>query len=244
MPVLATEAGGVPEALGCGEGGTRPGLLVPPGDPAALGGALRAWLEEPAARRLRLAARERARRCAGGRRPLADVLAGLLKARRASPVSPERRDDRGRPSGSAQSGSSCASRRMRRPARPSSPSGSGGTSPQPAASRSTISAAAAARWAAGLRRGCPAHSTGWCTTATRTCWGGRRRCAGSGCRRRRRHRRGEAIRHHRAGAGRLAGASLVTASALLDLLTADELGRMLDACAGLPMLLAVTVVVA
>ena len=42
--------------------------------------------------------------------------------------------------------------------------------------------------------------------------------------------------------GELAGASLVTASALLDLLTADELARMLAACAGCPMLLALTVV--
>jgi len=40
----------------------------------------------------------------------------------------------------------------------------------------------------------------------------------------------------------LAGASLVTASALLDILTADELARMLVACAGCPMLLALTVV--
>jgi hypothetical protein len=39
----------------------------------------------------------------------------------------------------------------------------------------------------------------------------------------------------------LAGADLVTASALLDLLTADELDRMLAACAGLPMLLTLTV---
>jgi hypothetical protein len=39
----------------------------------------------------------------------------------------------------------------------------------------------------------------------------------------------------------LAGAGLVTASALLDLLTADELDRILAACAGLPMLLALTV---
>jgi len=39
----------------------------------------------------------------------------------------------------------------------------------------------------------------------------------------------------------LAGASCVTASALLDMLTADELARMLDACAGLPMLIAMTV---
>jgi hypothetical protein len=40
----------------------------------------------------------------------------------------------------------------------------------------------------------------------------------------------------------LAGASLVTASALLDLLTADELAGLLVACAGCPMLLALTVV--
>jgi hypothetical protein len=39
----------------------------------------------------------------------------------------------------------------------------------------------------------------------------------------------------------LAGASLVTASALLDILTADELASILDACAGIPMLLALTV---
>jgi hypothetical protein len=39
----------------------------------------------------------------------------------------------------------------------------------------------------------------------------------------------------------LAGASLVTASALLDILTADELAAMRRACAGLPMLLALTV---
>jgi hypothetical protein len=40
----------------------------------------------------------------------------------------------------------------------------------------------------------------------------------------------------------LAGATLVTASALLDLLTADELARILGACAGLPMLLTLTVI--
>jgi hypothetical protein len=40
----------------------------------------------------------------------------------------------------------------------------------------------------------------------------------------------------------LAGADLVTASALLDLLTADELVRLLRACIGRPMLLTLTVV--
>ncbi len=46
----------------------------------------------------------------------------------------------------------------------------------------------------------------------------------------------------RLGPGDLAGAGLVTASALLDLLSVDELARVLHACAGLPMLLALTVV--
>jgi hypothetical protein len=39
----------------------------------------------------------------------------------------------------------------------------------------------------------------------------------------------------------LAGADLVTASALLDLLTADELARIVRACAGIPMLLTLSV---
>jgi len=60
VPVVATEVGGVPEALGHGADGVRPGLLVPPGDPAALGGALRAWLGDAVLRRrLRRAARQR-----------------------------------------------------------------------------------------------------------------------------------------------------------------------------------------
>jgi hypothetical protein len=42
--------------------------------------------------------------------------------------------------------------------------------------------------------------------------------------------------------GDLAGAHLIVASALLDILTADGLSAMLDACAGHPMLLALTVV--
>jgi glycosyltransferase involved in cell wall biosynthesis len=54
VPVLASDVGGVPEALGHG------GLLVPPGDPEALGAALRRWLEDADLRtRLRQAASER-----------------------------------------------------------------------------------------------------------------------------------------------------------------------------------------
>ncbi|HEX8630492.1 MAG TPA: glycosyltransferase family 4 protein, partial [Catenuloplanes sp.] len=60
IPVLATAAGGVPEALGRAPDGTVPGLLVPAGDPAALAGALRRWLGEPGLRRrLKGAARGR-----------------------------------------------------------------------------------------------------------------------------------------------------------------------------------------
>jgi glycosyltransferase involved in cell wall biosynthesis len=60
LPVVASEVGGVPEALGHGADGARPGLLVPPEDAAALGDALRAWLEDAdLRRRLRRAARER-----------------------------------------------------------------------------------------------------------------------------------------------------------------------------------------
>ena len=60
LPVVAADVGGVPEAMGNGADGTRPGVLVPPDDPAALGDTLRAWLEDPGLRRrLRRAARER-----------------------------------------------------------------------------------------------------------------------------------------------------------------------------------------
>jgi glycosyltransferase involved in cell wall biosynthesis len=60
LPVIATEVGGLPQALGHGADGTAPGLLVAPGDAPALSGALRAWLSDAELRRrLRRAARER-----------------------------------------------------------------------------------------------------------------------------------------------------------------------------------------
>ncbi len=66
LPVVTSDVGGLPEALGRTAGGLRPGLLVPPGDPVALAGALRSWLADAALRgRLRQAARERRAALAG-----------------------------------------------------------------------------------------------------------------------------------------------------------------------------------
>jgi len=83
IPVVAADVGGVPEALGHGSGGDRPGALVPPGDPIALAAALRAWLGDAVLRRAwRRAAGER--RASLGRWPdttaaLAGVLAGAAR---------------------------------------------------------------------------------------------------------------------------------------------------------------------
>jgi glycosyltransferase involved in cell wall biosynthesis len=51
LPVVATNVGGLPQALGRGADGSRPGLLVPPDDPAALAAALRRWLGDTSTRR-------------------------------------------------------------------------------------------------------------------------------------------------------------------------------------------------
>jgi glycosyltransferase involved in cell wall biosynthesis len=50
LPVIASDVGGVRQALGDDGNGGLPGLLVPPDDPAALGAALRRWLDEPGLR--------------------------------------------------------------------------------------------------------------------------------------------------------------------------------------------------
>ncbi|MER7107227.1 glycosyltransferase family 4 protein [Streptomyces sp. NPDC000229] len=66
VPVLATAVGGLPEAVGRAPDGSVPGALVPPGDPAALAGALRRWLSEPGERhRAKVAARRRRTALAG-----------------------------------------------------------------------------------------------------------------------------------------------------------------------------------
>ena len=78
VPILASEVGGVTEALGYGVGGIRPGLLVPPDDPLALGAALRAWLGDAELRgHLRQAASER-RQLLPVWTTTASVIAGVL----------------------------------------------------------------------------------------------------------------------------------------------------------------------
>ena len=61
VPVLATDAGGLPETLGHDPDGNVPGLVVPADDVAALRAALRRWWEEPPLRD-ELRRRARARR--------------------------------------------------------------------------------------------------------------------------------------------------------------------------------------
>lgn len=78
LPVLATEVGGVSEALGHGADGIRPGLLVEPEEPAALAAALRDWLGDAELRaRLRRASVQR-RESLPGWSTTASVVAGAL----------------------------------------------------------------------------------------------------------------------------------------------------------------------
>ena len=78
LPVIATDVGGLTEALGHDTAGIRPGLLVPPEDPAAFGAALRAWLGDAELRgRLRRAACER-RRSLCGWPATTSLIAGVL----------------------------------------------------------------------------------------------------------------------------------------------------------------------
>jgi glycosyltransferase involved in cell wall biosynthesis len=78
LPVVAADVGGLTEALGHGADGIRPGLLVPPDDPGALGAALRDWLGDAELRgRLRRAACER-RESLPGWSTTTSAIAGVL----------------------------------------------------------------------------------------------------------------------------------------------------------------------
>jgi glycosyltransferase involved in cell wall biosynthesis len=80
LPVIATAVGGLPETLGW-VAGERPGLLVPPADPAALAAALRDWLTDRSLRQdLRRAAQERRRSLTGWARTTGQVARALVEA--------------------------------------------------------------------------------------------------------------------------------------------------------------------
>ena len=187
LPVIAAEVGGVTEALGHGADGIRPGLLVPPDDPAALGAALRAWLGDAELRaRLRRAARERR-----------ESLPGWSTTASVSQASwPGRRDERRRSSGSAGNGLPSASPLTPRPVHATSSSTSASApgdrplgDPRPRRRHrgdGPLARAAAAR-AAALGRARPRR---------RPAGARRRRAPRPGRRRGRGHRRGEALRHH------------------------------------------------
>ncbi|GAA3504772.1 glycosyltransferase family 4 protein [Streptomyces prasinosporus] len=79
IPVLATDVGGLPEAVGRAPDGSVPGILVPPENPAAIAAELRGWFGEADVRR-RLKAAARGRRAAlGGWASTAQSLAAVLR---------------------------------------------------------------------------------------------------------------------------------------------------------------------
>ncbi|WP_208817000.1 glycosyltransferase family 4 protein [Streptomyces prasinus] len=85
IPVLATDVGGLPEAVGRAPDGGVPGILVPPENPAAIAVELRGWFGEADVRR-RLKAAARGRRAAlGGWASTAQSLATVLRRLPAEP---------------------------------------------------------------------------------------------------------------------------------------------------------------
>ena len=81
LPVIGAAVGGLPEALGSAADGTRPGQLVPPGDPSVLAAALGNWFSDERHRdRLRAAARQR-RSTLSGWDQTAQEIANALTAR-------------------------------------------------------------------------------------------------------------------------------------------------------------------
>ena len=89
LPVIAADVGGLPEALGRTADGTRPGQLVPPGDPAALAAALGDWLGDDRRRqRLRAAARQRRSTLCGWDQTTDEIANALTADGRSQPASP------------------------------------------------------------------------------------------------------------------------------------------------------------
>ena len=167
VPVLTTDVDALPDTVGVAPDGSVPGMLVPGDDVEALGAALRRWLTEPELRtRLRASAKLRREtldrlgrhRPPDRRRPAAAGGGGMSEPRANQPAR------RVRPTGCT-----CASPPTPPPARPSCSNRCAPTCRKAKTSSSATSAAAPARSAAGWPRGCPAPSTGSCTTTTPSC---------------------------------------------------------------------------
>jgi len=78
LPVIAAAVGGLPEALGTAADGTRPGRLIPSGDPAALAAAIGDWLgDEGLRRQLQAAAGERRLNLRGWERTTQEIANAL-----------------------------------------------------------------------------------------------------------------------------------------------------------------------
>jgi len=102
LPVIAAAVGGLPEALGSTADGTRPGQLVPPGDPAALAAALGDWLgDERLRHRLRAAARQRRSTLRGWEQTTQEIANALTTTGRSKPVPPGVNNHPGKTSGRA-----------------------------------------------------------------------------------------------------------------------------------------------
>ena len=102
LPVIAAAVGGLPEALGSTADGTRPGQLIPPGDPAALAAALADWLgDERHRHRLRAAARQRRSTLRGWEQTTQEIANALTAYGRSEPVPPVVNNHHGETSGRA-----------------------------------------------------------------------------------------------------------------------------------------------
>jgi len=102
LPLVATTGGGLPDTVGHAPDGTRPGLLVPPDDPAALAAALRRWFDDPTLRaQLRTAATARAASLPRWSATAEAVAAALVPGVPAPRRAPASRHAAGSPSASA-----------------------------------------------------------------------------------------------------------------------------------------------
>ena len=102
VPVIAAAVGGLPEALGSTADGTRPGQLIPSGDPAALAAAIGDWLgDERHRHRLRAAARQRRATLRGWEQTTQEIANALTAHGRSKPVPPGVSNHPGKTSGRA-----------------------------------------------------------------------------------------------------------------------------------------------